>query len=107
MAQRLLGPKPFPLDRLLAIFASLYAEHAERPDDLAPTLDDSEDSGDEYSTVAQRLARVEKRRRKDAEREERWDDEVDHLTMSVRLWALVSGLSTVFIPIPKDRAEVI
>lgn len=87
--QRLLGPKIFPLDRLLAIFASLYAEHAERPDHLALALED--ESEDElYPSAAQAVARAEKSRARDLEREEAWDDEVHHLAMSVKLWAMVS-----------------
>lgn len=87
--QRLLGPKIFPLDRLLAIFAALYAEHAERPDHLALALE--EESEDElYPSTAQAVARAEKRRARDLEREEAWDDEVHHLAMSVKLWAMVS-----------------
>lgn len=59
-------------------------------------MNDSDASGsdtsdvDEYATIAQRQSKIEKRRRREAERNERWDDEVDHLTMSVRLWSLVS-----------------
>ena len=96
--QRLLGPKPFPLDRLLALFASLYAEHAPRPEDLQGYVDGDEDldEGEDdgwLPTVAQAKAREERIRKKEVERDERWEDEVDHLTMSVRLWSMVSELS--------------
>lgn len=97
--QKLQGPKPFPLDRLLAIFASLYAEHAPRPAHLLPTAeddqsDDSHSSEDEpglgeYLTIAEQAARAEKRGKKDGLKDDMWDEEVEHLTMSIKLWSLV------------------
>lgn len=97
MPQRLQGPKPFPLDRLLAIFASLYAEHAPRPTHLLPTPedDDSGSSSDEdgtrgdYLTIAEQAARAERKSRKDNVKDDMWDEEVEHLTMSVKLWSMV------------------
>lgn len=99
MPQRLQGPKPFALDRLLAIFASLYAEHGPRPDHLLDDgeADDEEDgppsdediNGGEYLTIAEQAARAEKKRRKDGLKDDIWDEEVEHLTMSVKLWSLV------------------
>ena len=90
--QRLLGPKPFPLDRLLAMFASLYAEHATRPLDLEPSYDySSDEDGDQWlPSVEHARKREERRRKRDTEREELWEDEVDHLTMSIGLWSMVS-----------------
>ncbi|WOO80835.1 Origin recognition complex subunit 5 [Vanrija pseudolonga] len=79
--QRLLGPKAFPLDRLLAMFASLYAEHAARPEDL-------ESDGEVAVTAAQ----IERKRARHAERDEQWEDEVDALAMSVGLWSLIPEL---------------
>jgi origin recognition complex subunit 5 len=108
--QRLLGPKPFPLDRLLALFAALYAEHAERPPDLQPFPDDyeSDDSMDGESpldtngnrggswlvSAEERKRRDDKRKARDNEVEERWEDEVWHLTMSVKLWGMVRPRSS-------------
>ncbi|KAL1411514.1 hypothetical protein Q8F55_002475 [Vanrija albida] len=84
--QRLLGPKAFPLDRVLAMFASLYAEHGVRPEDLAES-DEEEVLG---ATAA--VARAERKRARQAERDEQWEDEVDALAMSVRLWSLIPEL---------------
>ena len=93
MPQRLLGPKAFTLDRLLALFASLYAEHASRPEDLLPGQEDgwSSDDGDDgwRPSIETAQRRAERIRRKEQERDEMWEDEVDHLTMSTRLWSLV------------------
>jgi origin recognition complex subunit 5 len=96
--QRLLGPKPFNLDRLLALFASLFAEHATRPEDLQAALgegsgSDSEGEGDGEDwppSIAQATAKAKRKRAREVERDERWEDEVDHLTMSVKLWSMVS-----------------
>ncbi|WVQ80755.1 hypothetical protein IAT38_002860 [Cryptococcus sp. DSM 104549] len=99
--QRLLGPKPFALDRLLAMFASLYAEHAPRPADLLPTIGGDSSSEDESDvemertwppTVAQQAAKMDRRQKKDREREERWDEEVERLMMSVRFWGMIPEL---------------
>lgn len=109
--QRLLGPKPFPVDRLLALFAALYAEHAERPVELQPSLEDGYDDldsegegagGDEWTGLASRddflnsvehqVKRVERKQKRESEREERWEDEVWHLTMSSGVWGLVGPL---------------
>lgn len=79
--QRLLGPKAFPLDRLLAMFSSLYAEHGSRPEDL-------ESDGEVGVTAAQ----IERKRARHAERDEQWEDEVDALAMSVGLWSLIPEL---------------
>ncbi|TXT08935.1 hypothetical protein VHUM_02409 [Vanrija humicola] len=81
VAQRLLGPKAFPLDRLLAMFASLYAEHGVRPTDL--------ESDDEVAVTA---AQIERKRARAAERDEQWEDEVDAVAMSVGLWSLIPEL---------------
>ncbi|ORX36634.1 origin recognition complex subunit 5 C-terminus-domain-containing protein [Kockovaella imperatae] len=91
--QRLLGPKPFPLDRMLAMFASLYAEHATRPPDLEPAFGDwdTEDLDAEMDwlpSVDRSRNREQARRRREQEREELWEDEVDHLTMSVKMWSM-------------------
>ncbi|OCF40367.1 origin recognition complex subunit 5 [Kwoniella heveanensis CBS 569] len=116
--QRLLGPKPFPIDRLLALFSSLYAEHAPRPDDLLPSLGEgyndyrsssssSSDSdgrdemdiwggrgGDAYLSVAQLAAKAERKRKRENERERRWDDEVDGIAMSAKLWSMIPQLES-------------
>lgn len=84
------------MDRLLAIFASIYAEHAPRPEDLQMGLADwSSDDGEEdwalgSAAIAQK--RAERVRAKEKERDDRWEEEVDHLTMSTSLWALVRRL---------------
>lgn len=96
--QRLLGPKPFGLDRLLAIFASLYAEHAPRPEDLQPVLEDwSSDEEEDWALGSAAIAqkRAERVREREKERDERWEEEVDHLTMSISLWSLVRYPSTI------------
>ncbi|KAL7421631.1 hypothetical protein Q5752_003400 [Cryptotrichosporon argae] len=101
--QRLLGPKPFPLDRLLALFAALYAEHAPRPEDLDPSaLSDDDDaalrrwpppSTSSVNTAAV-VARLERRRAHEIEADEQWEDVVDALTMSAKLWALIPELES-------------
>ncbi|KAK8864440.1 hypothetical protein IAR55_001689 [Kwoniella newhampshirensis] len=97
--QRLLGPKPFPLDRLLAIFASIYAEHAPRPPDLQATYggeSSSSDGADELDgwlpTVAEQAAKAERRTKRDREREDRWDEEVEALMLSVKFLGLIPEL---------------
>ncbi|WVR07082.1 hypothetical protein IAU60_004121 [Kwoniella sp. DSM 27419] len=98
--QRLLGPKPFPLDRLLALFSSLYAEHAPRPEDLLPTIggDDSDDESpgeDGWAprlSVAQQIAKADRRRKRDNERDRLWDMEVEALVMGTKVWALIPEL---------------
>jgi len=80
---------------LLALFASLYAEHASRPEDLAPTNEysSSEDEDEDvYPSAAQAQAKDDRRKARERDREDRWDDEVDHLTMSVSLWAMIPEL---------------
>ncbi|KAK4684224.1 hypothetical protein P7C73_g5969, partial [Tremellales sp. Uapishka_1] len=94
--QRLLGPKPFPLDRFLAIFAAIYAEHAERPEDLQASLSDSSSSEDadewDDATIKELAEKAGRKRTRQTERDERWEEQVDHLTMSVKLWALIPEL---------------
>jgi origin recognition complex subunit 5 len=90
--QRLLGPRPFPLDRLLAIFSSLYAEHATRPSDLEGMDSDDENGFDPFEAPAVAAARATRRREKEIALEEAWDDAVDHLAFSVKLWALIPEL---------------
>jgi origin recognition complex subunit 5 len=81
---------------MLAIFAALYAEHGQRPEDLQPDL--AVVSGDEDETEAwlkssvELEARAARRRARKAELDEDWEDEVDHIAMSSRLWGLVSLL---------------
>jgi origin recognition complex subunit 5 len=95
--QRLLGPKPFTLDRLLALFASLFGEHAVRPEDLVPGIDDGWSDADEEDgwrpSVDAAQRRAERIRQKELERDERWEEEVEHLTMSTRFWSMVSDRS--------------
>lgn len=81
--QRLLGPRPFPLDRLLAMFSSLYAEHAPRPPDLEIRYE-----FDAYQSAAD----AERRREEEMELDERWEEEVDHLAHSTKLWSLIPEL---------------
>ena len=92
--QRLLGPKVFTLDRMLALFASLYGEHATRPEDLVPSIDEGWSDADEEDgwrpSVDAAQRRAERIRRKELERDEMWEEEVEHLTMSTRLWSMVS-----------------
>lgn len=73
------------------MFAALYAEHAARPEDL---IDDSESEGeqDPFQSPAIAAARATRRRAREVAREEAWDDEVDQLTFSVKLWALIPEL---------------
>lgn len=40
-------------------------------------------------SIDELAARATKRRKREVERDERWEDEVEHLTMSVKLWSLV------------------
>jgi origin recognition complex subunit 5 len=92
--QRLQGPKPFPIDRLLAIFAALYAENGPRPAHLLATPEDDYDSSSEgeqgeYLTIAEQAAKAEKKTKGDNIKDDIWDEEVEHLTMSVKLWSLV------------------
>lgn len=82
---------------MLALFASLYAEHAERPEDLQLSPDELYSSGsdgeeeDDWGTDVERARkRAEGARRKEVELDEMWEDEVEHLTMSVNLWSMVS-----------------
>ncbi|WVQ72459.1 hypothetical protein IAR50_002011 [Cryptococcus sp. DSM 104548] len=102
VAQRLLGPKAFPLDRLLAMFFSLYAEHAPRPDfDIEDSASSEEE---EEKTVALTWPptlrssskggekRAAKARKKEREQEERWDREVQQLMMSVKFWGMIPEL---------------
>ena len=94
MPQRLQGPKPFPIDRLLAIFAALYAENGPRPAHLLATPEDDYDSSSdgeqgEYLTIAEQAAKAEKKTKGDNIKDDIWDEEVEHLTMSVKLWSLV------------------
>ncbi|WWC62008.1 uncharacterized protein I303_104595 [Kwoniella dejecticola CBS 10117] len=115
--QRLLGPKPFTFDRLLALFSSLYAEHAPRPEDLQAALRGAEDGYDDSSSasgsgsdlgsdewggvgvgvsanvsVQRQREKVEKKRKRDNEREKKWDEHVEELTMSTKLWSLIINL---------------
>ena len=52
MPQRLVGPKPFPLERGLAIWSALYAENGRRPMDLEQ---DDAFSGSEDEDIEDRL----------------------------------------------------
>ncbi|BEJ15621.1 hypothetical protein CspHIS471_0502260 [Cutaneotrichosporon sp. HIS471] len=81
--ESLLSRQAFPLDRLLAMFSSLYAEHAPRPPELEIAF-----GYDAY----QSLAESERRRDEEMELDERWEDEVDHLAHSTRLWSLIPEL---------------
>ncbi|GMK55931.1 hypothetical protein CspeluHIS016_0209870 [Cutaneotrichosporon spelunceum] len=81
--QRLLGPKAFPLDRLLAMFSSLYAEHASRPPELENAY-----GYDAYASLAESA----RRRGEEIELQDRWEDEVDLLAHSTRLWSLIPEL---------------
>lgn len=81
--QRLLGPKSFPLDRLIAMFAALYTEHGPRPPDLEIQF-----AYDAYATAAD----AERRREEEMELDEQWEEEVDHLAHSTKLWSLIPQL---------------
>jgi origin recognition complex subunit 5 len=65
------------------MFSSLYAEHAPRPPELEIAF-----AYDAY----QSLAETQRRRDEEIELDERWEDEVDHLAHSTRLWSLVPEL---------------
>jgi origin recognition complex subunit 5 len=55
--------------------------------------EDSDEDPEEdgwLSSVEQQKAKMERRKAREDEMEERWEDEVWHLTMSVRLWGVVS-----------------
>ncbi|WVO16167.1 hypothetical protein L204_103837 [Cryptococcus depauperatus] len=96
--QRLLGPKALPLDRLLSLFFSLYAEHGPRPADLQVSF--SDDSSEDENLVVQpwtsALATNEKKmarkRQREREREEWWDQQVEGLMMSIKFWGMVPEL---------------
>lgn len=121
--QRLLGPKAFPLDRLLAMFASLYAEHGPRPPELElETLDESDgedtpqrprDDGNvfaagHYVTAAEAERKARRKRDREIELEEDWEDYVDHLTFSVKLWQLIpelEGMGLLKRTSPVDRLD--
>ena len=78
---------------MLALFASLYAEHGTRPEDLQAAVNgaESDSESDEDGWLAT-TGQAERKRKREVERDERWEDEVDHLTMSVKLWSLVGSL---------------
>ena len=65
-----MGPKPFPLDRLIAIFGSLLAEH-DRPELPSSTM-----------SLAISSANI--------LRDEQWEDEVGEIMASSSIRALVS-----------------
>ncbi|EIW70339.1 hypothetical protein TREMEDRAFT_68006 [Tremella mesenterica DSM 1558] len=91
--QRLLGPKPFGLDRMLAMFSSLFSEHVPRPEDLDSSGSESEEEMDGWLvSVEEQRKRVERKRRREEERDLKWEEEVEHLSMSVRLWTLIPQL---------------
>ncbi|WWC89283.1 uncharacterized protein L201_004204 [Kwoniella dendrophila CBS 6074] len=101
--QRLLGPKPFTLDRLLGLFSSLYTEHSSRPEELQATIggessgsssEDNEIEDDWLPSIAQQSAKVERKRKREVEREKKWDDHVDELAMSVKVWGLIPQLES-------------
>jgi origin recognition complex subunit 5 len=80
----------------LAIFAALYAENAPRPAYLLASPEDDYDSSEgegqgegEYLTIAEQAAKAEKKTKKDNIKDDIWDEQVEHLTMSVKLWSLV------------------
>ncbi|ORY21095.1 origin recognition complex subunit 5 C-terminus-domain-containing protein [Naematelia encephala] len=103
--QRLVGPKPFPLDRLLALFASLFSEHANRPQDLTAALSDSDSSDSDFIPKA-----ADRKRQRDGEREEVWEQEVEHLTMSVKLWGNIPELEAMGLLrriSPQDRLDAV
>jgi origin recognition complex subunit 5 len=79
------------------MFSSLYAEHAARPEDLLASLDDSDDEDgsreiDAWRNPAAAAARAQRKRERERARDEAWEDEVDHLTFSTKLWALIPEL---------------
>ena len=138
--QRLVGPKPFPLERGLAIWAALYAENGKRPadldadegssgsegeygenDDQGEMPDDDEEGPSTpskrkngvsatlpplpgstakatkiraedllYSRAERESKRAERKRKREVEKEERWEEYVDDMSMSVSLWSMVS-----------------
>ncbi|WWC70029.1 uncharacterized protein I206_103973 [Kwoniella pini CBS 10737] len=108
--QRLLGPKPFSIDRLLALFSSLYAEHSPRPEDLQIAFGNEEEnfssSGSESNEEENQKGVIiklnlneneiekqnQRKRKKEYQRELKWDKHVEELTMNIKLWNLISNL---------------
>ncbi|KAF8584671.1 hypothetical protein K439DRAFT_1345558 [Ramaria rubella] len=56
--QRLLGPAPFPLDRLLAIVGSLMEEHDDNVPALDATHDDDEDEDEQEKDTEMAVGRI-------------------------------------------------
>ncbi|ADV20319.1 Conserved hypothetical protein [Cryptococcus gattii WM276] len=94
--QRLLGPKPFPIDRLLSLFFAIYAEHAPRPAELEYTEESSDD--DEPvplswpPTIATDNGKRDRKRKREREQEQAWDDEVEGLMGSTKFWGMLPEL---------------
>ncbi|OXH19389.1 origin recognition complex subunit 5 [Cryptococcus neoformans A1-35-8] len=94
--QRLLGPKPFPVDRLLSLFFAIYAEHAPRPAELEHLEDSSSD--DEPApltwppTIATDNGKRDRKRKREREQEQAWDDEVEWLMGSTNFWGMLPEL---------------
>lgn len=127
-----MGPKPFGLDRMWAVFGALYAENGRRPGDLEVdygeewddsdsdssnerSSDDDNDDGEEGlrsngkrkgtgngngrtptkpldSAVERQKARVERKRKRETDRGERWEEYVEGISMSTTTWGLVGLL---------------
>lgn len=120
--QYLLGPRSFPLDRLLAIFQSVLVEHGrglleeelglgedvdddeEDEEDDAMDVDDEEGGADgspsrtphgfnfDDVTVEDRR-KAQRQREREQERTYDWEDDVEDLSRSIGLFGIVSVLS--------------
>ncbi|KAJ9102874.1 hypothetical protein QFC19_004602 [Naganishia cerealis] len=152
--QGLLGPKSFPLERMLAIFQSLLAEHGFRQDaynsdDFSDSDSDSESSGShsdhgdhsdimdtredeapdspsrhrngkrkasgrdskgmlDFSVVDEETRRIERKRRRENDMLRCWEEEVEEISRSVGLFALIRELEGIRLLnriSPKDRLD--
>ncbi|KAJ9114004.1 hypothetical protein QFC22_005822 [Naganishia vaughanmartiniae] len=155
--QALLGPKSFPLERMLAVFQSLLAEHGFRQDAYhSDEFSDSESDSDEgseveeqgvgadameidnetpvpdspsrrksskrnpssinrsgggvldFSVVDEKAERIERKRRRENEMLRSWEEEVEEISRSIGLFALIrelEGLRLLNRVSPKDRLD--
>lgn len=102
--QYLLGPRSFPLDRLLAIFQAIVVEHGR---DLLEQLlgedtDSEEEDDDTLNSPSKRNGlnfedvgveakrRAKREREREMQRTSEWEDDVEELSRSVGLFGMVS-----------------
>lgn len=119
--QYLLGPRSFPLDRLLAIFQAIVVEHGR--DLLEQILGDDSDSdedqeGDDtlnspskrnglnFEDVGVEAKRKAKREReREMQRTLEWEDDVEELSRSVGLFGMVSPAAIHHLGQRRERAD--